>query len=327
MEDAPIEGAGQAALQQVHQRANDAYGALYKGRTIPVDDAFRTEMQGVLDQTRAYFPSVADDVAGAAKRVADTMLQGGESAATQIVKPAGTLGSGKISSRIAVPAQTQTTTMLGHAAIQPNAMQQSLSQLEDQITAAWRAGDADKASALGAMRDAVEGLRTRGLPPEVQAMKAPIDAAYANYKTLSRASAMMGAQKSGGIVTPEQLLKAIRAGDKSGGKAAFGEATARGQQAALQAQRVLGDTLPDIGPGTGEKLAPLLMLSSFGAGAAGIGPGIYAGLVAALATKPGQKYLAGALPGQDLARQYSPQIADLLRRLGATRGDAPQPNP
>ncbi len=326
--DEPIEGAGQKALQEAHARANEAYGALYKGRSIPVDDTFRSELQQVLDETRNYFPSVADDVAGAAKRLADTMMQGtGATTQTQVVKQAGTLGSGKVSSRIATPAQTTTTTTLGHEAIQPNAVQQSLSQLDDQITAAWRAGDADKAGQLSAMRDAVEGLRTRGLPPEVQSMKAPIDEAYANFKTLSRAAAMMGAQKTEGIVTPQQLLNAIRAGDKTGGKQAFAEGTARGQQAALQAQKVLGDTLPEVGPGTGEKLAPLLMLSGLAGGGLGFAPAGYAGLVAALATKPGQKYLAGALPGQQLARQYSPQIAELLRRLGATRGDAPQQNP
>lgn len=308
--DKPVTATGSEGLRELSKRFDDAYGALYGTRGVPVDDVFVSELQGIVRDAKAYMPSVADDVSGAVRKAQDTLM--GLTSPAMTRKGGQTVGKGIVSSRIKTPV-TQTTE-LGREVVPHTNVKTALSDINNAITAAYKNGNGEKAEALKEVRSAIESLRSRGLPPEVAAQADEINKAYAKFKTLSRASGMLGAQKQGGVVTPGQQLNAIRARDKTPDKAAFARGTAPGQQQALTAQQVYGNQLPDIGPGTAEKLLPFV----------GMGlpmMGMDAGATALLGTQTGQNLLMGKYGWQGGIRNYSPYVIEALRNYGAAIGN------
>jgi hypothetical protein len=210
--------------------------------------------------------------------------------------------------------QPFTHTDLGHAATRPESVKQAIDTLEGRIESSYKMGDAEQASVLKDLRDQLTGLRERGLPPEVSSNAGEINKAYATFKQLQRANSGLGAQKQG-MVTPAQQLNAIRAMDRTPNKSAFASGRALNQEEALLAEKVLGNRLPETGPGTAEKLAPFI---GFGA------PMLLGdlGATALLGTRTGQRALMGLLPGQAGIRDYGTKyLVPTLRALGADAGN------
>lgn len=308
--DKPVTAVGSEGLQELSKRFNDAYGALYGSRGVPVDDAFVSQLRGIVRDAKAYLPGVADDVAGAVRKAEDTLM--GLTSPTVQRQGGQTVGKGIVSSRIKAPVTE--TVQLGREVVPHTNVKTALDDINNAITAAYKSGNGEKAEALQAVRSSIEALRSRGLPPEVAAQADEINKAYAKFKTLSRASSMLGAQKQGGVVTPGQQLNSIRARDRSPDKSAFARGTAPGQQQALTAQQVYGNQLPDIGPGTAEKLLPFV----------GMGlpmMGMDAGATALLGTQTGQNLLMGKYGWQGGVRNYSPYVIQALRNYGAAVGN------
>jgi len=281
-ETKPVTATGTSGLNQLAERFNDAYGALYGNRGVPVDFNFGSEVANLVESTNRYYPGVAADVEGIVNKVTDKLLG-----------PDKGLGG----------------------VVTYNMVKQSLDDVERSIRSAWRQGNVEKADALAALRDSIDSLRMRGLPPEVQSQAADINKAYAKFKTLERAAGSMGAQNAGGVVTPRQQLSSIKARDKTPDKSAFARGNAPGQQQALQANQVFGSELPEVGPGTAEKLLPLL-----GFGLPMMGADL--GASALLGTQSGQKFLMGQLPGQAGIRKYGDEyLVQALRQLGMQAGN------
>ena len=300
-ENNPVKEVGSDAINALRSRFDDAYDALYKGRGIPVDDVFGKQTSEILDASRAYYPRVADDVAAAAKQVDDILRKGTEATTTN-------------SPILNVAGKNFTNTQMGHATTQPGAVKQAIDRLEERIKTAYGRGDAETAEILKQLRSSVEELRTRGLPPEVADQAKDVNRAYASFMQLNRANNAIGAQTSG-VTSPQQMLSAIKANDRTPNKSAFSGGNALNQQDVLRAERVLGNRLPDVGPGTAEKLAPFI---GFGA------PMLLADIAAnaALGTRTGQRFLMGALPGQAGIRQYgSEYLVPALRNLGTSIGN------
>lgn len=300
-EQSPIKSTGQQGLRDLGERFNAAYDAVYRGRSIPLDDAFARELDSISSNAAAYLPGESAAIDGVIRRVNDTLRAGTET----------TRNTSAILDASGAPFTSET---LGHAGITPQQVKTALNDLNDSVTSAWRSGNADRARELEAVRDAVQALRERGLPPEVAAELAPVNAAYANFKTLQRAAGTLGAARQGGVVTPRQILNATRAADKSPGKSAFAAGRARGQQGAQTAESVLGNELPEVGPGTAEKL---MLAGAFGVGwvpAAALG-----GL--ALGTRQGQRFLQGGYGFQELARRNPEMLADILRSYGVSQAN------
>lgn len=300
-ENSPVKKSGSEAINALRGRFDDAYGALYKGRGIPVDDMYGKQTGEILDATRAYYPRIADDVGSAFKQVDDILRKGTESTtkASPIVNEAG---------------QAFQNTQLGHAATRPESVKQAIDVLDDRISGAYGRGDAEAGEVLKQLRSSIAELRTRGLPPEVAEQAADINRAYASFMQLQRANGSLGAQKSG-LTSPAQMLNAIKANDRTPNKSAFSGGNAMNQQDVLRAERVLGNRLPDVGPGTAEKLMPFL---GFGA------PMLMGdmGATALLGTKTGQKFLMGGLPGQAGIRQYGNEyLVPALRNFGMSVGN------
>lgn len=308
--DKPVTAVGSEGLQELSKRFDDAYGALYGTRGVPVDDAFVSQLRGIVRDAKAYLPGVADDVAGAVRKAEDTLM--GFTSPTVTRQGGQTVGKGIVSSRIKAPVTE--TVQLGREVVPHTNVKTALNDINNAITAAYKSGNGEKAEALQAVRSSIEALRLRGLPPEVAGQADEINKAYAKFKTLSRASSMLGAQKQGGVVTPGQQLNSIRARDRSPDKSAFARGTAPGQQQALTAQQVYGNQLPDIGPGTAEKLLPFV----------GMGlpmMGMDAGATALLGTQTGQNLLMGKYGWQGGVRNYSPYVIQALRNYGAAVGN------
>lgn len=298
----PIRERGQEAMEQLHNRFNAAYDALYEGRSIPVDDAFGAELRAIGEGVE-YTPGAAPAVRGAIRRAEDTLRAGTETtrSASPILDEAG---------------RPFVNEQLGHAGVSNANFKRALDELDDSIRSAWGRGDAEAARPLEAVRDAVQQLRERGLPPEVAHQLGDVNNAYANYKLLQRASGSIGAVRQGGVVTPAQVTTAVKAADRSVGKRLTTEGRARGQQAAQRAHNVLGSELPEVGPGTAEKL---ILASGLGGAAFGWGP-VAAGTAGLLLTRQGNRFLQGGYGWQQLL-QSNPQLAANILRSGAIAGN------
>lgn len=309
-ETKPVKEIGPDALNTLRTRFDSAYDALYKGRGIPVDDLYGREVTAVLGEAQNYFPRIAGEIQAAAKQADDILRRGTES----VVKRSGgqPVGSGPISSRLTTPVTESVE--LSHAATRPESVKQAIDALDKRIKTAYGRGDAEAAESLIALKSAVETLRLRGLPPEVASEAAAINKAYATFMQLQRATGSLGAQTQG-VTTPRQMLSAIKANDRSPNKSAFARGNALNQADVLRAEQVLGSRLPDVGPGTAEKLAPLML---FG------GPMLLgdSGATALLGTQTGQRFLQGALPGQNAVRRYGADyLVPALRAYGMTEGN------
>ena len=280
-ETKPVKEMGSDALNTLRSRFDDAYGALYKGRGIPLDRQYGNEMVEIVESSKAYFPRLGDEIEAAARQAHDILAKASKE---------------------------------GHSTSSPEAVKQAIDTLETRISSAFRRGDMEAADALKSLKGSIEELRTRGLPPEVASQAGPINKAYASFKQLERATGSLGAQKSG-MASPTQILNAIKATDRSPGKSRFARGNAFNQKDTLLADTVLGSRLPETGPGTAEKLAPLLM---FGA------PMLLGdmGATTLLGTKTGQRALMGQLPGQAGLRKYGNEyLVPALRALGMTENN------
>lgn len=174
-ETKPVKEAGSNALNTLRSRFDDAYGTLYKGRGIPVDDAYGREVADALRHTEAYFPRIAGDIQAAAKQADDILRKGTETTTTKSVI-------------LAENGKPIINEQLGHATTRPESVKQAIDSIETRITSAYRRGDAESAEALKALKSSLEDLRTRGLPPEVASQGRDINRAYASFKQLERAT-------------------------------------------------------------------------------------------------------------------------------------------
>lgn len=302
----PVTEIGQEGIRALKDRFGKAYDSLYNGRTVPLDPAFEADLKNVSSSTRRYKPSIADDVDGAIAELGDTIRPG-----TQVTPTSGLI--------VGTDGQPLTQgTDGGHAGVTYDAIRRARQMLDARVKSAWGSGDAEKATAMELVRSALNGVQNRALPPEVQAMKAPVDAAYSTFKRLERAGDTLGVAKQDGVMTPAQVLNASKAIAPSKGMIATG--TAPLQQQAQQAHSVLGSDLPEVGPGTAEKIA----IGGLAAGglASAISPyiGVPALAFTALSSKTGQRGLMGQLPGQATIRSKQDAITAALRSYGMAEG-------
>lgn len=319
----PVTEIGASGIEQLKKRFDNAYDALYKGRGIPIDEAYGSEAASISGAVAKYSSRIKPEFEDAFREVDDLLRAGTESTPIVIKNPYQRLSSpGKpgpefdkwvmfekgIDPATGRPVQTS---QLGHATSTPESLKAAIASINDRIDSAWRRGDAELAGPLGELRDALQDLRIRALPPEVASQAKGISNAYANFKQLQGANNTVSAQKAG-IVTPQQVLQSIRKNDKTLDKMKFSQGTALNQGYATTANRVLGNILPDVGPGTAEKmmLPGMMMAPSL----AGMDLGIGAALAAATSAT-GQKFLMGGYGKQkamqDALRRFSPYAGDI----------------
>lgn len=298
----PVKKAGSAGVREISERFDEAYKALYGNKSVPedlVNEGLLTLGKHIED-AKSIMPDKIPALEGAWNHV------------NRILSDARGLNMADES-------------FSGRSAISASHIRDALVMLQKRATEAYKKGDGLLGEELGKMADVMSDIRLRGLPPEVAAQAKDINGAYTTFKQLQKANASLGAQ-SQGFVTPRQMLSAIKSGDKSLDKAAFSRGNMPNQSEMLAAENVMGSTLPDVGPGTAEKVLPWLLASGVAGGGAVGGVGLAALPIAAgaLATRTGQKFLTGTLPGQGAIRMNQnivPGGRNLGTYIGASIGE------
>ena len=159
----------------------------------------------------------------------------------------------------------------------------TVSQVDDilrgEAMQAARRGDGAVAGYYKDARAQLKGL----LPDDFRKEWESLDGLYSQFATMRRAAGYKGAATQEGVFTPNQLLSASVAADKSVGKGGVARGTAPLQQEATQALRVMGNNLPGQALGTAEKLTlplvgaaapmdPTTTAAVYGAGRAAYSP-------------------------------------------------------
>ena len=300
VEGKPIKTGGEEGIGQLHQNFNNAYDTLYKGRSVPIDAQYGKTMADILRDTKGYFPGYAEEIGAAGRQIDDLLRSGTES----------TFSKSPVLDATGMPFVNE---QLGHAAASTNNVKMALDSVRSRIETAVRTGQMDKVDILKKMEAEILDLRNRGLPQEMAGVGKDVDRAYATYKQLQRANTAIGS-KTAGHSTPSQLLNAIKANDRTPGKSAFAEGNALNQDFVQKAKNVLGDRLPDAGPGTAEKL---MMLGGLGLPFLGQDYAVATPAALLLATKTGRRALTGSLRGQAGIRNIGDQyLTPALRSYG-----------
>lgn len=311
-----ITGVGQEGMRQLHEAWQKHYAPL-RTATIPLDEQLGREMHGIGEYAQNYR-------SGSASRINDALRE-----VNDIFNRAVNERPGATSPILdATGRPIQHPDIPGHAGVTGDDWAQAIEAVQQHIDDAWGSGTSgESARLLTQLRESLLDARRRNAPPEIAEIGSPEAAdAYKNYDLLRRASSSLGAVRRDGLVTPEQATAAVKAKDTSYAKGATTRGEAWGQQTHQQAHRVLGSEIPDVGPGTAEKsFFPHVLGAMSGGGwlgglpaAAAIGGG------AALASRPGQRFLQGGYPWQDAVRPYVDPMADYMRMLGVSMaGNAP----
>jgi hypothetical protein len=113
---------------------------------------------------------------------------------------------------------------------------------ENELSAKATKADSNMKNALGSLKGEIEGLRTR-----LGATTPQLDKPYAEFGRMKEAAAQ---NMDTGLFTPGQVQKMVSK-KSSVGQKATGKALMQEEMADLN--KILGDTIPKVGPGTAEK--------------------------------------------------------------------------
>lgn len=157
-------------------------------------------------------------------------------------------------------------------------------------------------ASLGALRDNLE----RTSAPNVRDRLKDVNTGWANFVRLQGAAA--NRVTSEGRFTPGDLLSAVKRSDKSVRKGAFARGDALLQDLGANAQKVMGNTIPDSG--TGYRLAQLARMG----GASGVGAmvGHLPGALVGMAAEPATNALARAYAAGK-ASEAAPSAKNMIK--------------
>ena len=189
------------------------------------------------------------------------------------------------------------------------------SKITEKIQQTAASTDADQRLLNGAYKELGEQLNQLSMRTNPQAAKQlkAINAGYANFKRLQKASASVAAED--GNFTPAMLHNAVRAADRSKDKARFAEGSALMQDLSAAGKTLLSNKVPNSG--TADRLmavggiSGLGMLSPVAALAAG---GALAG-GSAMYTPFMQRLMSGAVSARP---QLAQPAAQMLRKAAPT---------
>ena len=163
---------------------------------------------------------------------------------------------------------------------------------------AYQNGHYDLGDALSGLREDFRELFTHRWTPYSKQVLQSADALYGATRPMVEAGATQGALVRKGVFTPSQMISRIRANARPSQLAA---GNVPGLRAAESANEVIGSRLPEVGPGTAEKLLGSGAVGTVGAIAAGLAnpiAGVAAALPLATAQFMGSPTAARALTGR-----------------------------
>lgn len=252
--------AGREAVETTAKMLGQAYDDLLPRMTAAVDDTFRADLSNLTGLTKLLPPEKATQFANILDDAITPRVQDGVLSGTAL---------------------KEVQTRLGAAARRFGASMDPDQKL--------------MADGFNQARDALRGLVVRSNPQYAQPLQA-LDEAYAKFLRVQSAAASQGAKE--GVFSPAQLSAAARRMDTSGGKSQFARGNALMQDLATDAQKVLGQTVPDSG-------TPFRLMNLAGLGTGFIDP---------------------TIPGAALAAStaYTPQMQRALAYLMAVRPEGAQ---
>ena len=191
------------------------------------------------------------------------------------------------------------------------------------------------ADSIGELQQAVIDNVVKNSPANIRSELANASSGWRQYKQMEKAAGMKGAMNNENVFTPSQYLSAVRGG-LTAGQRAQGKGT--NTEFAQQAQKVLGDTVPDSGTAGRLGMMDLLVGGATGGAAYADPTGTLgaAALLAAPYTRAGSKFaMQGVEPAYKAAvqaltlrgvptqavdealRKYGPQgVISLARSIG-----------
>jgi len=288
---------GAEVINRLSDEFADAYDAIYAGRVVPLDDVLQgrlRELDDLLERT-----NIADDARGKVDRVLKKLLKGSDDIEvnSSIVDT-----SGKPLISAVIPGRHINGTQLKEAITELNSMikrgmdsRETLNHVKD-------------------VREALEEFRDRGLVDITAGSQtfAELQGAYRNFLALKESWNNPIAQIKN-MVTPQRLLQALKKTEKEG----FPYQNHPLHQTAVDAGRVMGDTIPKVGSGTGERQQIGNMIRMGLPGAAGFMLGDLTGgaALAAAGSRPVQKLFTGDTGWQKSIRdaQWLEWISQALR--------------
>lgn len=204
---------------------------------------------------------------------------------------------------------------LSRGSIPREAFKQTKGEFDSMAEEAFRNGGVLLGKAYKALSNTVSAVFKEHLPPDVAARLDLLDSKYGEFLPVVRAQALKGATKED-LITPNQLLSAIRAEDPSLRKKGFALQERPLEAETLRAEESLGRAVPNMGPGTAEKLftGGALYSAAMDPGTAlPIGGGLVgaSGLMTAAAP-----VLRGSLPGQRAFREAANYVPGVTSQLG-----------
>ena len=174
------------------------------------------------------------------------------------------------------------------------------SELRHLISDSYSTGKYDLGDALSGLKQDFREMYTQRWTPYSKQVLDQTDALYGATRPMVEAGAQQGALLRKGVFTPSQLISRMRAGARP---SQLATGNVPGLQAAEAANTVIGSRLPEVGPGTAEKI--------LGSGAVGAVGAIGAGLANPIAG------VAAALPLATAQVMASPTVARFV--TGRTR--------
>lgn len=276
-----VDEVGREGVELAGQKIGDAYDALLPKLSVKVDQPFAAELQKISGMAQNLpGPQLEQFNSIVGKNLAGRFAPNGGMAGETLKEAESTLG---YYARQYKGAANPDQRMLGDA--------------------------------IQEVQNSLRGLVSRSNPQYADELKA-INTAFANQVRVEGAAARLGSKN--GIFTPEGLVGAVKAADRSSRKNQFAKGNALMQDLSDAGVDVLGRGVPDSGTAGRLGLVAALMNPT---GAAGAAAGAVGG--SALYTEPAQKVIAAILAKRpDLAIQLGQQVNKAAPRLGMAAGAA-----
>ena len=239
----PTGAIGSQFVDEAAGQYDKAYGALYNGRTIPVDQQYIGGVRGMLDEVRNYKPDLLPQVEGRINQIHGPLV-GVKDFNQTVTQPQ------QLNTLWNTQAPGSVSQQGGHVGVGADRIKEAIAAAHAEANALANEGKHGAAQYLRDYAGQLEGMRMRGLPPEVASEMQPLNEAFRNFAQY-RHGMMNPAAQANEMLTPNQHLRAImQNGRKYGGANAGAAGQLPNQQDAVLANKVMGTTIPDSGTGS-----------------------------------------------------------------------------
>lgn len=301
---------GDNMLDDIKAQNDQVFDEIYRGRTIPMNGSgydVPSEVGALLNDVRTTKPDIAELVSGRVGGIHDPMVKATTLQSTPQFSP--------ILNQQGKPIANGVNQSGGNAGISADTLKDAITQARGQANDLFRSGQTEAGKYMREYANILESMRLKGLPPEASTMLPMANESWRNMMILENAFSKGGANRAG-FVTPKDISNALRATDNSPNKRVFAHNNMPGQRLVNQDQQVLGSVLPDVGPGTAEKMQALMFSAGLPLASMGL-LGTDAAALALLTTKTGNKMLMGSTAPQVAATRWlnrnQPALSSVLR--------------